>query len=110
MSTEDREAWKAAIMPRLIEAMERSTPRDMPPTRDEWLSFIGNQCAEIAAEWAERLAEVQELKFRGLLLEWLGTPFFETEKDWRDWVEDFRPRVLRACEDPILWREAMEAK
>ena len=31
-----------------------------------------------------------------LLNEWLDTPFFETKEEWREWVEDYRPRVEQA--------------
>ena len=36
---------------------------------------------------------IENARLAGLLQEWRRTPFFETEEDWRAWVDDFGSRV-----------------
>jgi hypothetical protein len=40
--------------------------------------------------------EQQVAGLRELHKEWLNTPFFETQEDWLEWVEEYRPRVEQA--------------
>ena len=58
---------------------------------------LRNEAARLldAADERDALrAEVAAL--RGLLGEWLETPFFESRAEWEKWVSEFRPRVAAA--------------
>ena len=44
-----------------------------------------------------------------LLNEWLDTPFFESKEEWREWVEDYRPRVEQALAECAVCREGLDA-
>lgn len=41
-------------------------------------------------------------KLRGLLIEWMNTPFFEDKKDWQEWVDEFMPRVRAEVEKKTI--------
>jgi len=53
-------------------------------------------CRELIAENA-RLRKRDEVG-SSLLKEWLNTPFFQDERDWQLWVDEFAPRVKAAIE------------
>jgi hypothetical protein len=94
MST-DREQWVKALAER-IQARCNFTHSERAV-----------RAAEEAADWAAQLAELYALRLRELLTEWLGTPFFETEREWQAWVEEFRPRVVEASDAPIPWLDSL---
>ncbi|MGD8869011.1 MAG: hypothetical protein PVI01_15385 [Gemmatimonadales bacterium] len=39
------------------------------------------------------------VRLADLLEEWLHTPYFATEEEWREWVNEFRPRVERTLRE-----------
>lgn len=63
---------------------------------EEGLPLWGEHTAEtLAVEAVRKLAKMQTKigKLEELLQEWLNTPFFATENEWKKWVEPFRSRV-----------------